>query len=295
MNSKTNTFDYYDLKGVDLNSPDTAGGEAVETWLKSALRFGDEFPSICYALGISRQEFCSFFPEIYSFEGFYNSVKGCEWPSFSNFEKNNFQGIHKSILNEINDKTKWNWDYLRQVDWSGRQAGIPYTVKKQLKPVKKNIKRMPKNVLDVGSGRGTIAHALNYCGVPNIVALDNGDHFETLCKITRDLFFKGATKINTLHCNIENALNYIKLEEFDTIIFCETIEHFTEKQIENFWNELCNHFHGVLIITNRLNYHPIPINLPHHVREINDNVYNKFILQSKNCIFRSGSHLVLEF
>ena len=282
-------------KEVNFEDGEHPSGEAIETWMKGTLRFGDEFPTICYALGISREELCDFFSEIYSFNGFYNYVKGPDWPTFENFEKNNFRGINKDILNEIHDNTKWNWKYIRQVDWSGRQLDIPYTAREQLNPVKKNIKRTPKKVLDVGAGRGTVGHSLNYCGVSDVVVVDNADHFETLCRETANLFFNGSTKIQPLHCSVEKILDHINVKDFDTIIFCEAIEHFTEKQIEKFWQEICTNFHGRVIMTNRLNFHPIPVNEDDHVREINNKVYDQFISQSKNCIFRSGSHLVLEF
>jgi hypothetical protein len=106
-----------------------------------------------------------------------------------------------------------------------------------------------------------------------------GEEFNSLSPITVDL---------------QKITNTINLSEFDTIIFCESIEHVPEINFWNFWDKVKHEFNGRIIITNWIEYHPIPINPPEHIFEINDAVYDRLIQTSRKCIYRNKSHLVIE-
>jgi len=279
-----------------LNLHDTAGGDGVKSWKKSCLRFVDELPSLAYAYGLYWKDIVEQFPEIYSIEGHYNLLRGGSWPSWEKFVKKDFDGIDPLVVKEITNKELWDWDYMfsDQCDWFGQQEDHNYKIKNQCDWILEKKTRIPRKVLDVAGGRGSLAHALKYCGA-DVVSFDSGNYCQELFDITSKIFFNNTINVTPIIESIENICDHINIQEFDTIIFCEAIEHFTEKQIDSLWTKICTEFNGRVIICNHMNYHPIPIHMPEHVREINDQVYDRFVAQSKQCIFRSGSHLVLEF
>jgi len=279
-----------------LNLHDTAGGEGIKSWKNACLRFTDELPALAYTYGLIWKDIVAQFPEIYSVEGHYNFVKGDDWPSWKKFVNKDFDKIDPLIVKEITNKELWDWDYMTsdQCDWFGQQEDHNYKVLDQCNFVLQQKTRTPDKVLDVAGGRGSLAHALTYCGA-NVVSFDNGNHCKELFDVTAETFFDNKIHVTPIIESIEHVCNLVDIQEFDTIIFCESIEHFTEKQIDRLWQQICTQFSGRVVICNAMNYHPIPIQPPDHVREINDEVYDKFVAQSKHCIFRSGSHLVLEF
>ena len=73
-----------------LDLPNVAGGDGLKSWKKGCLRFTDEVPTLAYSFGLSWNDVTKNYPEIYSLEGHYNSIKGESWPTWQNFQKNNF-------------------------------------------------------------------------------------------------------------------------------------------------------------------------------------------------------------
>lgn len=277
-----------------LDLPNIAGGDGLKSWKKGCLRFTNEVPTLAYSFGLSWNDVTKNYPEIYSLEGHYNSNKGESWPTWQNFQKNNFNNIEHSIIDEIMNKDLWDWDQLATDPWNGNQEDHNYTAKDQCDWIIKNCNRIPKKVLDVGGGRGSLAHAFAYCG-SDVTSFDNGDYCKELYSHTSKIFFNNLVNVEPIVTSVEGIVELIDISDYDTIVFCETIEHFTEDQVKNLWQKICKNFTGRLVICNDMHYHPIPIGYPEHVREINDEVYDEFVRDSKHCIFRSGSHLVLQF
>lgn len=236
-----------------------SGGDGIKFWYHKKLFWFDKFPAILYAFGVPFNLIVSNFPQIFITDSFRKIFNGIDMSRYYYNESYNY-----SILDQLNF-------------------------------IKKNKLRNPRKILEIGGGRGEVANSFFYMGT-DCVSIEPGQYAEFLYEVTGEYFF-GENFISNVPLNISLSQysNSINLSIFDTIIFCETIEHIPEDEFWNFWGKVCSDFEGLFIITNIVDYHPIPITFPEHIFEINDKIYDKLSIDSKRCIFRKGSHLVLEF
>ena len=274
-----------------------AGGDGLQSWENGVLRFGDAFPTLCYAHGISFKQIAESFPEIYSVKGHYNLLKGESWPTWDNFLKKDFTGISQDIIEELQDKDKWDWEFLideSQCKWNGQTENHRYSVFDQLNFVKQHSQRQPKNVLDIGSGRGEVISSFAYLN-SQCTGIESGGQAVELHKLTATKFFGPSFKpILPITKSLGDAIEELDLTQFDTIVICETIEHIEAEEFNLAWHCIKSEFTGLIIITNWLDYHPIPIQLPDHVRLTDDALYDQLSMDAAECIYRDRSHLVLK-
>lgn len=278
---------------------DLAGGDEPDTWQMGLLRFGNQFAAVCYAHGICLQLLHDHFTEIFSPKHHYQSVQGINWPSYEDFKNQNYDHVSKQILTEILDPKRWDWHDLPRLEKYHAEGRINryfsnYDIYDQIEFVRNNSIRRPNKVLEIGGGRGEVANVFEYLGSA-CTSLEPGLHADQLYAFTAKLFFgKTFPAVSPITIDLKNFTQKYDFDQFDTIVFCESIEHVTESEFWSFWQKICAQFHGMIIIVNWLYYHPIPVSPPGHIFEINDAVYDCLVNDSKRCLYRNHSHLILE-
>lgn len=140
--------------------------------------------------------------------------------------------------------------------------------------------RKPKVILFIGSGIGILEKFLE-------------DWDSSLVIIGTDPSLAGSRFYQGSHCEVTDFLGAVKCYQFDTIILCAVIEHIPLLDIKAGIEELSKR-NVRLIITNRLEYHPIKPNGWDHVTKIDDVLF-RVIANKGNLIFRHGSHLVVDY
>ena len=175
----------------------------------------------------------------------------------------------------------------------GRNYSGSYTVYDQINFLEKNKKRIPKNVLEIGGGRGELSCALAYMNT-NITSIEVSDFAHEFYKETANKYFNNKfdqTKINLINKSITDV--NLNLNNYDTIVMVESIEHILEEDFKPFLDNMIKNFKGYFIITNWLTYHPISADDEVHCRKIDDELYNYFeTLGIKK--FRNMSHLCVD-
>lgn len=187
-----------------------------------------------------------------------------------------------------------------EVDPNGRAESTgPKLVNMQIDYLKKNATRTPKKVLEIGGGRGEVANTLKYMGV-EVVSVEMGTDAEQWYIRTGEHYFgKDFDPVLPVVKRIGDVINDIDLSEFDTILMVESLEHIPEQEFDSTWKAISEKFHGMFVVVNWPDYHPIWVGRDaspeEHCRLVDDELYDKWSAQAKNCVFRKGSHLVLEF
>jgi len=167
-----------------------------------------------------------------------------------------------------------------------------FTLEEQFNYLNQNKKRTPKNILEIGGGRGEVANFLTYHNY-NITSVEFSEFANEWYKKTSLQFYNKPIPVKLLNINIKDI--DFDLTQYDTILMCESLEHIPKEHFEKFYNNLKDNFNGYFIITNWLTYHPIKANDDEHCRDINDNLYNSFSKDALRTVFRNQSHLCLEY
>ena len=117
--------------------------------------------------------------------------------------------------------------------------------------------RMPKSVLEIGSGRGEVTCSLKKLNIP-VTAIDVAiDIQQWVDKTAHHFFGPEFTPPQVIENNIKNV--ELDLSKYDTIMLVESFEHISEEDFESTWTNICNNFKGLLCITNLLSVWPIHI------------------------------------
>lgn len=140
--------------------------------------------------------------------------------------------------------------------------------------------RKPRVMLSIGSGKGILEKFLEDLD-PSLVIIGTDPSLDAA------KLYKGS------HCEVIDFVGAIKGYKFDTIILCAVLEHIPLKDIEAGIEELSKR-KVRLVITNRLEYHPIKPNGWDHVTTIDDDLF-RVIADKGSVVFRHGSHLVVDF
>lgn len=172
---------------------------------------------------------------------------------------------------------------------------LPY----QIDFIKKFATRKPKKVLEIGGGRGEVANVLGHLGI-DVVSVEYGADAELWYNKTGKKYFgENHQAVKPIVGDIKDVIHQLDLSEFDTIMMVESLEHIPKENFDPVWDKIVAEFHGWFIVTNWPDYHPIWIgrdaNEHEHCRAVDDNLYNEWVSQSRACLQRHGSHLVLEF
>ena len=229
------------------------------------------------------------YQELYTDHHYEVSDGNCEW----NKNVLKFGDNFAAILYAHNIDYQSIYKDFPMVYFPAGKAGFThYNVKDQIKYIIKNKKRTPKNILEIGGGRGEISTTLDYMGY-NVTSIEFQKNVKKWFDKTSIKFFNKSHKVNLINKNIKDV--DIDLNKFDTIIISEVIEHIPEKHFNKFYNNLISNFKGYFIITNWLYMWPLPAINKYHCREINDKVFNEFSRFCKKTKYRLYSHLCLEY
>lgn len=156
-------------------------------------------------------------------------------------------------------------------------------------------KRTPERVIDVGCGRGELLLAFHILGIP-CIGIDPSPGAKTL--VPQTMAWEKVTGYHFVNQGMYDGLKDI--QSADTIIMCESIEHVRESEFTKGWLEVCrllNKSHGLFIVVNWINYHPIPRDKTgyDHITRIDNPFYDRLSKCAKKVVFRRKSHLVLQF
>ena len=163
-------------------------------------------------------------------------------------------------------------------------------------------RRSPKLVVDIGCGLGMIDAALTYAGV-RCIGIDPSagakEGYEQTFKLWLNI--SDYTFVNK---KANEGIDYV-VKNYglpDTVIMCETIEHIPESEFDKFWADLVPILRiskGIFIVTNGLSEGHFPTVIDGtgwcHIREINNDLYDRMASYAEKTLFRYKSHLVLQF
>lgn len=159
--------------------------------------------------------------------------------------------------------------------------------------------RKPKSVLDVGGGRGEVSAAFAWLGI-KVQEVEPHKDAKQWCHDTSSRLFSLLTSdgFHTLiNTPVPECLPEIDFEDLDTVIFCESLEHIPEDCFTPFWDKVgavLRANHGMLVVTNWLDYHPLHVSGPEHCRLVDDALYAE-LAQGGTVTYRRGSHLVVTY
>lgn len=206
---------------------------------------------------------------------------------------------HGISYNQLQQDFSWFYNCNNNENFIDLISKHDITIDNQVNYIERYKTRTPQNVLEIGAGRGEVSCALKKLGIdvtPVDVAIDINDWSTK----TGNHFFGDKFEAPVI---IEGNIDCVdlKLDNFDTILIVETLEHIHEEDFQNTWNKIISNFHGLFIVTNLIGMHPIPVGGDFenaelmHCRLIDDHLYDSMSEKSKSVVFRHGSHLVLEF
>lgn len=191
-------------------------------------------------------------------------------------------------------------EVLTDERWQGQTESVNKRyIDEQIDFLNRSASRRPKNVLEIGGGRGEVAATLHRMNI-GVTSIEFSNGANQWYKETGEQFFgQGWQNVEPLNKSVDVAINDVDLKTFDTIIMVESLEHIPEEKFNPVWDRIVNQFHGLFIVTNWLSYHPIAVgqyaSVTEHCRLVNDALYDQWISQARQCVFRDRSHLVLEF
>jgi len=184
-----------------------------------------------------------------------------------------------------------NYEAVREVlGFSERGDEVPnMPAKEQVLRLAERATRWPERVLTIGEGRGEVALALAYLGIP-VVAVEPSIHARRLMIETREkMQFWGAyPMLRNMH--LEDYRDFAPTD----VLLVEAIEHIPEREFRSAWAWL-RPVTKRLVVANWVWAHPLRLdpNIPDHVWEIDDKVYD-WLEKGADTVFRQGSHLVVD-
>ena len=197
------------------------------------------------------------------------------------------------------------WEQIQksfpQIGALGKVETTPYTIQDQINFIQSNKTRTPKKILEIGGGRGEVTIFLANLGY-DVVGIEPGKGAEIWFKQTSKLFFSKKLQYTLLNGCLTEYINHPFMEDFDTVLFVESLEHILEEDFNKFYPKILKTLKknkGTFVVTNWMDYHPLPVGWmappDQHCRLINDDLYDEMKQQFDVCNYRNGSHLCLSF
>lgn len=177
-----------------------------------------------------------------------------------------------------------------------RYYGNEYSIQDQMDFVKQHAKRTPKNILEIGAGRGEVTVFLTAMGCSVTAIEPSLDFVELITNTTHQLYPTTAIGeyeyINKpIH---ETDIDYSK---FDTILMVESLEHILAEHFDPQWEKIKATFRGYFIVVNWKKYHPIAVgqyaNPQIHCRLVDNELYDSYC-EGHITKVRDKSHLCIE-
>ena len=170
----------------------------------------------------------------------------------------------------------------------------------QINFLKINQKRTPRSVLEIGSGSGQVSCTLSHMGY-SIQSTDVNPHAGEFHQARAiDMYNnKIADDYHILLGDLTSVAEKLNLENVDTVLLIESIEHIYNDEWQNFLKLALPSFkknHTHLIITNFQDWWPIGgMDGEEHCNTIDDVFFDQLTSFSNKVLFRDRAHLVLEF
>lgn len=184
---------------------------------------------------------------------------------------------------------------------SAMNENTKYTINEQVDFIKKNRKRIPKKILEIGGGRGEVTCFLSYLGY-DVVSIEVCTGAQSWYDRTSENFFEKKLNYCLLNGSVTDFISNENIKNVDTIIMVESLEHILENDFNNiYYNRLLPELKenkGRFIVVNWKHYHPIavgqyaPPNI--HCRLTDDNLYDSMVREIGTCIYRDGSHICID-
>lgn len=172
--------------------------------------------------------------------------------------------------------------------WSGG------TVAEQLEFIREHKARTPKQILEIGSGRGEVTGFLCELGY-SVTSVEPSLDAHRLHTATHQQLF-GKTYVYEL---INKPIHLVDIDYsvYDTILMVESLEHILAEHWDPIWDKIEQQFQGYYIVTNWKQYHPIAVgqyaNKEMHCRLVNDELYDLYCAAG-NKMVRDRSHLCVQ-
>ena len=187
-------------------------------------------------------------------------------------------------------------EHFPEVKHHERYHGDKYSVQDQMDFVKQHAKRTPKNVLEIGAGRGEVTLFLTAMGC-NVTAIEPSKDFVDVITDTAQKLYPTTELANYEYINKPIHQSDIDYSKYDTIMMVESLEHILAKDFDPEWENINNNFKGYFIIVNWKRYHPIAVgqyaSREVHCRVVNDSLYNTYC-EGHTTKVRDKSHLCVE-
>ena len=164
-----------------------------------------------------------------------------------------------------------------------------------------NKKRIPKSILEIGSGRGEISCTMSHMGYP-VTTVDVNDSIERFHRVYAQQWFGSETDdTHTLMISdLVAAQQHLDLSTVDTIIMVESIEHIFADEWWKFYDfilPIMQQNHTQLNITNLKEFWPLGGrgDRAEHISLIDENFYDQLVEQSQAVLYRDRSHISLQY
>ena len=207
------------------------------------------------------------------------------------------------------DGTSLYSEYLR---WDDQWAAVCYAhgiydnmlpniknLNDQIAYIRAHAQRYPKKVLEVGSGRGEVSIVLDHLGA-NVQSIDVNARAEEYHCTMSNFMFKKEPELTLFIGDLDSTYESLDLENIDTIIFVESIEHIFEPEWLRFYSKIKpilqkNHAH--FIATNMKWYWPLghARDCNEHVHLIDEEFYNNLASDAQQTLYRQTSHIALAY
>ena len=122
------------------------------------------------------------------------------------------------------------------------------TVQHQMDFINKYATRTPKNILEIGAGRGEVTQFLAAMGY-SVTAVEPGVDYEALFTHTKHMLFEDVELDYTV-LNKPLHLCDIDYSKFDTILMVESLEHILAEHFDPEWEKINDTFRGYFIVVN---------------------------------------------
>lgn len=186
----------------------------------------------------------------------------------------------------------------------GRYVYDGVDAKEQLRRVAEAGTRSPRAILEIGPGRGEVATSFAYFGHSVQVIEPSSGVEKWLDRTARRFFDLGLDDlpIRVHRGAAHEVVGDVDWSVIDTVIMVESLEHILPEHFEpvreRIVEALCRN-RGRFIITNWLDFHPIAVgqfaDAHLHCRRVDDALYDEWAKDATSVVFRSGSHLVLDY
>jgi len=193
----------------------------------------------------------------------------------------------------------YGYDNFRLVEQAFGESAETY--REQVSNIKRRQTREPQLIVDMGAGRGELAAAFIYDGVP-CYAVDPAPGAAKIIPETLEKWANSPRSRYFIHKSLLEGLKELLSFPFlvDTVILCEVIEHVREDEFDEatpLLEQLLSEARGLLIVTNWVDFHPIPTDGGgwDHIRVVDDGVYDDLASRARKTIFRRGAHLILQY